>query len=331
MRRSELSTDYRIGTLYALVTAMLYAVQEPFSFPAAHGLSTVQFVCLTQIALFVSIPLVTFRAASRRDLLALLAEPENYARLAVIFAVGLSGLLLYNVGLSDANPIIVSAVLNLLPFWAALVALAISGVPIPVSPAVFFSCFLGAFLGAMMVAWSQVSAADQQTWDALVQSLFRGSWIYALPVPVCTALGGTLMARWFAKYDEAAAVAANFLFANVLLIPATLVFLYRRSELGFDGAAPAVALMFAGTIVAASVGRIVFQIALTATGGDNGFVSMFLNLVPALTALVSFVLVRWIPDLRFAFDGRFFLGLALIVASLALFSARSWRAPARGG
>ncbi len=329
MRRSQTSTDYRIGTLYAVVTATLYAVQEPFCFPAAHRLTTVQFVCLTQIALFVSIPLVTFNAGSRRDLFALLAEPSSYGKLAVIFAIGLSGLLLYSFGLSEAHPIIVSAILNLLPFWAALVALAISGVPIPVSPKVFFGCFLGAFVGAMTVAWSQLHGAEARSADALLQSLLHGSWIYALPVPVCTALGGTLIGKWFARYDEAAAVAANFLFANALLIPATLLFLYSRSELGFDDELATVGLMIAGTIIAASVGRVFFQIALTVTGGDNGFVSMFLNLVPALTAVISFVLSRWIADLTFAFGARFFLGLGLIVASLALFSLRSWRTPAR--
>jgi hypothetical protein len=327
MRRSA-GVDYRLGSLYALVTAALYAVQEPFSFLAARRLSTIQFVCLTQIALFLSIPLLSFNPASRRDLVALLAEPSNYGRLAVIFAIGMSGLVLYNIGLSDAHPIIVSAILNLLPFWAALVALVIARVPIPVSPTVFFGCFAGAFLGAMAVAWSQVSDVNQQSSHMIVESFISGSWLYALPVPICTALGGTLIAKWFGKYDESAAIASNFLFANVLLIPTTLVVLYRRGELGFDGDVPAIVLMIVGTIIAASVGRVFFQIALTVTGGDNGFVSMFLNLVPALTAVVSFVLSWWIADLYFAFDGRFFAGLALIGVSLVLFSLKPCRKPA---
>jgi drug/metabolite transporter (DMT)-like permease len=44
----------------------------------------------------------------------------------------MSGLLLYNFGLSNAHPIIISAILNLSPFWAALVALVLAGVPIPI-------------------------------------------------------------------------------------------------------------------------------------------------------------------------------------------------------
>ena len=147
-------SNYRLGSFYALVTGFLFATQEPFSFPAARRLSTLQFVCLTQIALLISIPLLTLHPASRRDFIALLRDPENLGKLAVIFAIGMSGLLLYNVGLSNSHPIIVSAILNLLPFWAAMVALFISRVPIPVSPTVFFGCFMGAFIGAMAVAWS---------------------------------------------------------------------------------------------------------------------------------------------------------------------------------
>ena len=327
MRRSA-AVDYRLGSLYALITAVLYAVQEPFSFLAAKTLSTIQFVCLTQIALLLSIPLLGLGSRSRRDLVALLANASNSIRLAVIFAIGISGLLLYNFGLSGAHPIIISAILNLLPFWAALVALVIARVPIPVSPAVFFGCFAGAFLGAMAVAWSQLSGGGQQSMLMLIESLAGGGWAYALPVPICTALGGTLVAKWFGSYDEAAAIAANFLFANVLLIPSTLVILYRRGEIAFDGQVPAIVLMIVGTIIAASVGRVVFQKALTVTGGDNGFVSMFLNLVPALTALISFGLSWIIPALHFAFDGRFFVGLALIAVSLALFTLRSCQQPA---
>ena len=54
---------------------------------------------------------------------------------------------------------------------------------------------------------------------------------------------------------------------------------------------------------------------------------MFLNLVPALTALLSFSMSGAIPALRFAFDGLFFAGLALIAASLALFRSEPARAP----
>jgi hypothetical protein len=327
MPHSASSINYRLGSLYSVVTAFLYATQEPFSFPAARHLSTLQFVCLTQIALLVSIPLLTLPPPNRRDFLALLREPANYGYLAVIFAIGMSGLLLYNFGLSNAHPIIISAILNLSPFWGALAALIISRVPIPISPATFFGCFAGAFLGAMAVAWSQLNEANKPTLGELADNFIHGSWVYAIPVPLCSALGGTLVGKWFAKYNESAAIAANFLFANLILIPSCLVILYWRSELTFDQA-PAMILMIVGTIVASSIGRVFYQISLTVTGGDNGFVTMFWNLVPALTALVSLILSRWIADEHFAINLTFVVGSSVIAASLLLFSLRSWRQPA---
>jgi hypothetical protein len=329
MPESATPTNYRLGSLYGLITSFLLATQEPFSFLAARRLSTLQFVCLTQIALLISIPLVTWRPASRRDFIALLRDPSNYGKLAVIFAIGMSGLLLYNFGLSNAHPIIISAILNLSPFWAAGVALILTRVPIPVSPAIFFGCFAGAFLGAMAVAWSQLDEANRPTMGQLAENFLHGSWVYAIPIPLASALGGTLIGKWFAKYEESAAVAVQFFVANILLIPSTVFILYERSELRFDGQVAAIVLMIAGTIIAGSVGRVFYQIALTVTGNDNGFVTMFFNLVPALTALVSLILSWRIVDLHFAADPLFFIGLALIAVSLLLFSLKAWRQPPR--
>ncbi len=328
MPQSTSSINYRLGSLYSVITAFLYATQEPFSFPAARHLNTLQFVALTQISLLVSIPLLLSRPTSRRDFVALFRKPINYGYLAVIFAIGMTGLLLYNFGLSNAHPIIISAILNLSPFWAALVALVLAAVPIPISGATFFGCFAGAFTGAMAVAWSQFADAGISTIGQLADNFLHGSWVYAIPVPLCSALGGTLVGKWLASYDESAAIAANFLTANVILIPGCLALLYWRNELNFDQLEP-VLLMIFGTIVAASIGRVMYQVALTVTGGDNGFVTMFLNLVPALTALISLALSHWIADEHFAINPTFFLGSAVIAASLVLFSLKSWRQPAR--
>ena len=148
-----------------------------------------------------------------------------------------------------------------------------------------------------------------------------------MPNLVLWRLGGTLVARWFGKYNESAAIAANFLFANVILIPSCLAILAWRSQVTFDQL-QAIVLMIVGTILASSVGRVVYQISLTVTGGDNGFVTMFWNLVPALTAVVSLILSHWIADEHFAINPTFFLGSAVIGASLVLFSLKSWRQPA---
>ena len=74
---------------------------------------------VTQVALLISVPLLVARSASRRDLVALLGQPRNYWKLAVLFAVGMSGLVLFKIGLSNAHPMIISAIVNLQPFWAA--------------------------------------------------------------------------------------------------------------------------------------------------------------------------------------------------------------------
>jgi drug/metabolite transporter (DMT)-like permease len=317
-------TNYRLGSVYAVITAFLLATQEPFSFLAAKRLSAMQFVCLTQVALLLSVPLLISRPASRRDLIALLSDYSNAGKLGVIFAIGLSGLLLYNLGLSNAHPIIISAILNLSPFWAALVARIISGKPIPISPIIFFGCLAGAFLGAMAVPWSQLGDADKPSIGELADNLLHGSWIYAIPIPIFSALGGTLIGKWFSKYDESAAIAANFIVSTSALIPVTLIILYERSELPSDQL-PAILLMMAGTIVAASLGRVLYQVALTVTDNDNGFVTMFFLLVPALTGFISLALSWWIPDLHFVVGPLFYFGLAINAASLLLFSLKAWR------
>ena len=224
--------NYRLGSLYSVITAFLYATQEPFSFPAARHLNTLQFVCLTQISLLVSIPLLTARPASRRDFVALFRKPANYGYLAVIFAIGMSGLLLYNFGLSNAHPIIISAILNLSPFWAALVALVIVEGSDPDFAGDLFRLFRRRVHrrdGGRLEPARRRGQADKSS--QLADNFLHGSWVYAIPVPFCSALGGTLVGKWFAKYDKSAAIAANFLFANVILIPSCLALLYWRNEL----------------------------------------------------------------------------------------------------
>ena len=242
MSQTASSINYRLGSLYSVITAFLYATQEPFSFPAAKHLNTLQFVALTQVSLLVSLPLLLSRPKSRRDFVALLRKPVNYGYLAVIFAIGLTGLLLYNFGLSNAHPIIISAILNLSPFWAALVALVLAGVPIPISRATFFGCFAGAFIGAMAVAWSQLgdkgTSNHQRNWRTV---LFTAAGSMRFPCHWLRRLGGTLVGKWFGAYDKSAAIAANFLTANVILIPGCLALLVlaKRAEFRSAGADPA--------------------------------------------------------------------------------------------
>jgi drug/metabolite transporter (DMT)-like permease len=326
MPQSTPRADYRLGTLYATATVLLLATQEPFSSLAAKRLSYMQFICLTQIALLVSIPLLTAHPTSRRDFFALLRDSTNYWKLLVILGLGIAGLVLYERALSNAHPIIVVAVLNLSPFWATLVAWVIARKRIPVSPAIFYSCLTAAFLGAVAVVWSQTEESNRPSTSDIADNLLHGTWVYAIPIPLLSALNGTLIGKWFGKYDESGAIAANFAVANLFLIPATIFLLFRRGELYSDQFL-AIGLMIVGTIIAASVGRVLYQIALTATGYDNGFVTTFFSLVPALTALISVPLSLWIPDLHFRIGPVFFLGLTAICGALLLFSLKTWRLP----
>ena len=318
------ATSRRRGGAFAIVAAALIAAQPPFCSSAARQFSVPQFMLLTQVGLLVSVPLLLAGAESRRDFVGVLCA-ANAARFAAIFAVGTAGLVLYNVSLSGANPVVIVAILNLAPFWAALVARLATKTPIPVSPLVFFGCLAVASAGAVAVAWSQ--AGDH---GGLLAEVRRGTWAFAIPIPVFTALTGTLTAKWFSDGDESGVVAANILVGSLALIPATLVLMSVRGESVAMSATP-VLLMIVGIILADAVGRVFTQKALNATGNDNGFVTMFQNLEPAIAALIALGLSPWVEGLRFTANWTFFVGLALTGAALFAFSLKSLRQEAGVG
>ena len=317
--------DYKLGALLGVATAFLLSVQEPLSSLGARQLPGDAFVLVTQISLALSVPLLLTTRRSRRDLASILREPSSYPHLGVIVALGLAGVVLYKFGLAGAHPILIAAIFNLSPFWAALVARGLTGTPIPVSPPIFAGCLAAAFAGAMAVAWSQLDQGPDT--KEMLKSLLAGSWLFAVPIPIISALNGTLIGKWFKGRDERAAIAANLIAPAVLVIP-LMGWLVARSGGVHAADAPAIALMMLGAIVAASFGRVVYQISLTATEGDNGYVTMFTMLVPALTGLVSWPLSLAIPSLKVHVNPTFFGGLALIAASLIVFFLVGAREPA---
>jgi drug/metabolite transporter (DMT)-like permease len=149
--------------------------------------------------LLATVPLLLLSSTTRRDFYALATDVSAWAKLLILFAIGLAGLVSYDYGLSDAHPIIIAAILDLSPFWAALVALIISRKAIPVSPLIFFSCLSVAFAGAMIVTWSQT---ENRGGESLKQAILHGSWFYAVPLPIFFALSGTLVRKWFSKFEE---------------------------------------------------------------------------------------------------------------------------------
>jgi len=70
-------------------------------------------------------------------------------------------------------------------------------------------------------------------------------------------------------------------------------------------------------------GRVLYQVALTVTKNDNGFVTMFFLLVPALTCLISIPLSWRIAELRFIAEPMFFSSLLAVAAPLVFFS--NWK------
>jgi drug/metabolite transporter (DMT)-like permease len=319
-------TDYRQGTFYAIATAVLMSFQAPFSTLAARTLGSLNFMAFTQLALLFSIPLLILRAESRRDFVAIIFRPRNWPKLAVIFLIGLAGLKLYNVGLSSTHPIITAAVLNLSPFWAALIAAIVSKRSVPSPSSVSLACFVVAFVGAMAIAWSQIDLDNKILARDVLESFVHSKWIYALPMPAFFALSGTLVYRWFSDFDETAAIAANFVVSSVVLIPlAAFTSNFSEALHSTEPATIAVLLLLLGTLAGSAAGRVFYQMALTATKDDNGYVTMFFLLIPAVSSLISFMLSWWIPGLQFVPSVMFFVGLALVTASLLMLCLASRR------
>jgi drug/metabolite transporter (DMT)-like permease len=309
---------YLVGVALALATAACLSAQDTLSAPGAKSLTGAQFVFVNQIALLVAAPLFLIEPQARRDFRAILGSSSGRRSLVWLTLVGLAGLVLFNLGLRHAHPVVVSAILNLAPFWAALSARVVAGVPVPVSAGVFAVSLAATFAGAMTVAYSQTPPGD----SGLGAMFSKGSWYFAIPVPLLTALSGTLLGVWFKDRRESAAVAAALFVPAVALIPVTAFIIWRRGE-SFAMDWRPVALLAVGAIVSSAFGRLLYQRALTVTGGDNGFVTMFFLLGPALAGLYAWVLSNWIGGLAFSLNAEFFAGMALTTASLIYFARRS--------
>jgi hypothetical protein len=141
----------------------------------------------------------------------------------------------------------------------------------PVSPFVFFACLVAAFVGAMAMAWSQAkddSGLSLRAADPDIHGFER------LPH------GEVVLESERVRRDrrehscrlhcphtrdcDSPDRAGEPIFANLKV---TL-------------------LMVAGIILADAIGRVFYQKALNLTDDDNGFVTMFQNLEPAIAALI---------------------------------------------
>ena len=66
-----------------------------FSALAPRSLTSLELICLTQLALLLSVPLLTVGVTSRNEFAAVLFAARNWGKLAILFAVGITELFLY--------------------------------------------------------------------------------------------------------------------------------------------------------------------------------------------------------------------------------------------
>jgi drug/metabolite transporter (DMT)-like permease len=306
------------GGLYALATAALLATQAPLSLLGAKRLSVAEFISVTELVLLLCVPFMLRTQRSREHFLALISSVSNLGKFGVLLLIGLIGIVLYAFGLGRGHPIVISAVLNLDPFWAAIIAYLVAGKKIPTSFLTFTLCLAAAFVGAMLLAISQADTPSLSLEIFDSGSLLAAG--LALPVPVLWALSGSLVGKWFADIDESACIAVTFITAAAVVVPVTLAMAYAQSSLRITtDLLPAIALLAAGTILATGFGRVLYQKSLTVTDNNNGFVSIFFLLIPAFTCLLSLWMSRWISELKFTVGPLFFLGLGLIAAPILVF------------
>ena len=205
-------------------------------------------------------------------------------------------------------------------------ALIISRKAIPVSPFTFFGCFSVAFIGAMLVAWSQIDKTNAAMFMDIDDNLKQIMWIYAIPIPIFFALSGTLVGKWFDAFDESATIASIFIVSCAILIPITFIISLRNGDFGASSHQwTTVFLLFIGTIAASAAGRVFYQLALSATNNDNGFVTMFFLIIPAVSSMISFPLSMWISALRFNAGPTFFIGLVFTTVPLLYFLIQAGR------
>ena len=309
------------AVMFSVATAALLAAQDPLTGPAAQKLTAIQFVLVTQVALAFASTFLLFKSEARRDFAKLITSRRGALRLFALTMLGLCGLALYNLGLRHAHPVVISAILNLSPFWAALVARYFAGVGIPAGVAAFAIALATAFAGAMLVAYSQMRPEDISG-KGIAQIFGQGSWYFAIPIPLFTSLSGTLIGLWFKDYREPASIAAALLAPAIVLIPVCSLYLWFQPH-GFSLDWRAAGLLAAGAIAAAGIGRLFYQLALSKTDGDNGFVTMFSLLGPGLAAVYSWLLSYWIAGLRFQANATYLIGLAVTAGALFYFLRRS--------
>jgi drug/metabolite transporter (DMT)-like permease len=88
----------------------------------AKRLSVAEFIGVTELVVLLCVPFMLRTQRSRVHFRALISSVWNLGKFGVLLLIGQAGIVLYAFCLSRGHSIVVSAVLNLDPFWAAIIA-----------------------------------------------------------------------------------------------------------------------------------------------------------------------------------------------------------------
>jgi drug/metabolite transporter (DMT)-like permease len=228
---TEQSSLFR-GALYALATAALLATQAPLSLLGAKRLSAAEFICVTEMVLLLCVPFMLRTQRSREHFRGLISSVSNLGKFGVLLLIGLIGIVLYAFGLGRGHPIVISAVLNLDPFWAAIIAYLIAGKKIPTSLWTFTLCLAVAAGTILATGFGRVLYQKALTVTDNNNGFVS---IFFLLIPAFTCLLSLWMSRWISELKFT--VGPLFFLGLGLIAAPILVFLWQSQKGSSDRSA----------------------------------------------------------------------------------------------
>jgi hypothetical protein len=227
----EQSSLFR-GALYALATAALLATQAPLSLLGAKRLSAAEFICVTEMVLLLCVPFMLRTQRSREHFRGLISSVSNLGKFGVLLLIGLIGIVRYAFGLGRGHPIVISAVLNLDPFWAAIIAYLIAGKKIPTSLWTFTLCLAVAAGTILATGFGRVLYQKALTVTDNNNGFVS---IFFLLIPAFTCLLSLWMSRWISELKFT--VGPLFFLGLGLIAAPILVFLWQSQKGSSDRSA----------------------------------------------------------------------------------------------
>ena len=150
----------------------------------------------------------------------------------MLLLIGLIGIVLYAFGLGRGHPIVISAVLNLDPFWAAIIAYLIAGKKIPTSLWTFTLCLAVAAGTILATGFGRVLYQKALTVTDNNNGFVS---IFFLLIPAFTCLLSLWMSRWISELKFT--VGPLFFLGLGLIAAPILVFLWQSQKGSSDRSA----------------------------------------------------------------------------------------------